>query len=60
CFVQLSIWVFNRVTIRNESLFFAFIVKRFRVFRAPLHWSLCDVSNPLGSLIFRLRIISDP
>ncbi|MEQ0608969.1 hypothetical protein ABLN72_13545 [Mycobacterium tuberculosis] len=22
----------------NTSLFFAFIVKRFRVFRAPLHW----------------------
>ncbi|MEQ0765150.1 hypothetical protein ABLN67_13335 [Mycobacterium tuberculosis] len=30
--------MFNRFIYRREWVF-AFIVKRFRVFRAPLHWS---------------------
>jgi hypothetical protein len=33
-FVQLSVWVFNR---------FAFIVKRFRVFRAPLQYACVGI-----------------
>ncbi|MEQ0766133.1 hypothetical protein ABLN67_18860, partial [Mycobacterium tuberculosis] len=32
-------WVFNRFIYRREWVF-AFIVKRFRVFRAPLHSAL--------------------